>query len=131
MTDSTLDTEKYRLFVSAALSTHAARRLRGRISPDSGAQDLLGLARRLGEETDTVERRYNLHFEPPYPGLTSGPEAIRGGFRILLACTASNDEGASLGVVFTALIPGRPPRVSVTPPGARIPEEWRPLDGLV
>ena len=129
--DPVLDTEARRLFVSAALSAHAGRRLRGRIPSESVAEDLLRLACRLGEEANVVERRYGLRFEPAYPGVTGGPEAVRGGCRLLLACGALDDGGTSLGVVFTALIPGRPPRVSVTPPGARIPEEWRPLDGLV
>jgi hypothetical protein len=130
MTDSGLDTEARRLFASAALSTHAARCLRGRIVPESVAEDLLELARCLGEETNTVERRYRLRFEPPYPGLTAGPESVRGGFRLLLACKASDDEGTLLGVIFTALIPGRPPQVSVAPVETRIPEEWRPLADL-
>lgn len=131
MTDSTLDTEARRLFVSAALSAHSARRLRGRISLHSSAEDLLRLARHLGEEAGTVGRRYRLRFVPPYPGVTAGPEAARGGPRLLLACTASNDKGAQIGVVFTTLIPGRAPLVSVAPAGARIPEEWRPLEALL
>lgn len=126
MTEPVLDTEAYRLFLSAALSTHAARRLRGSISPENDAEDLLLLARRLGEGASAVEQRYRLRFEPPYPGVTAGPEPVGGGFRLLLACSALDDGGAPLGVVFTALIPGRPPRVSVAPVGARIPEEWRP-----
>jgi hypothetical protein len=127
MTDSGLDTEAQRLFASAALSAHAARR---RIAPESVAADLLELARCLGEETNIVERRYRLRFEPSYPGLTAGPEAVRGGFRLLLSCRASDDEGAPLGVIFTVLIPGRPPQVSVAPVETRIPEEWRPLADL-
>jgi hypothetical protein len=130
MTDPGLDTEARRLFASAALSTHAARRLRGRIAPESVAADLLELAGCLGEETNIVERRYRLRFEPSYPGLTAGPEAVRGGFRLLLACRASDDEGAPLGVIFTALISGRPPQVSAAPVETRIPEEWRPLADL-
>ncbi len=116
--------EARRLFVSAALTTHAARRLRGRVPSESDAGDLLDLARCLGEEAGAVERRYRLRFEPPYPGVTAGPESVRGGIRLLLACRASGDDGVPLGVVFTALIPGRPPQVSLAPPGARISEEW-------
>jgi len=125
MMDPILDPEARRLFVSAALTAHAARHLRGRVPSESDAEDLLDLTRRLGEEAGAVERRYRLRFEPPYPGVTAGPESVRGGIRLLLACRASGDDGVPLGVVFTALIPGRPPQVSLAPPGARIPEEWR------
>lgn len=128
MTDP-VDTEARRLFVSAALSTHAARRLRGRVAPGAAAGDLLDGARSLGEGSEAVERRYRLRFEPPYPGVTAGPEAVGGGSRLLLACAASDDGGAPLGVVFTVLIPGRSPQVSVAPPGTPVPEEWRTPDG--
>jgi hypothetical protein len=131
MMDHTLDSEAHRLFVSAALSTHAARCLRGHVPPHSAGEYLLEMARLLGEEANTIGRRYRLRFEPPYPGVTAAPEPVRGGFRPLLACTAVYDGGTPLGVTFTALIPGRPPRVSVAPVGARIPEEWRPLADLL
>lgn len=127
MTDPLLDQEARRLFVSAALTTHAARRLRGRLAPGSGAEELIESARRLGEEMGPVERRYRLRFEPPYPGVTAGPESVRGGLRLLLACAVSGEDGRALGVAFTALIPGRPPQVSVAPAAARIPGEWRTL----
>ena len=50
-------------------------------------------------------------FEPAYPGL-----GVREGLRLLLACRAYRD-GEELGTVFTALIVGREPSVSVAPPG--------------
>lgn len=123
--DRPLDLEARRLFVSTALTTHAVRRLEGRIVAESNAENLLTLARRLGEGTGSVERRYRLRFDPPYPGVTAGPEVVSGGLRLLLACTAFNQDGKPLGVVFTTLIPGRLPQVSVAPVEARIPEEWR------
>lgn len=128
--DPALDLEARRLFVSAALSAHAARRLRGRISAESTSDGLLAQARRLGEEAESVERRYGLRFQPPYPGVTAGVESVGGGVRLVLACAASGDDGTPLGVAFTALIPGRRPQVSVAPAEARIPEEWRPLAEL-
>jgi len=124
--DPTLDLEARRLFVSAALSTHAARSLRGRIPAGADAGELLAVARRLGEGTLPFQRRYRLHLEPPYPGLTTGPERMRGGSRLVLACRAFDGE-EPLGVVFTTLIPGRPPRVSVAPAETPVPEEWRPV----
>lgn len=119
--DPTLDLEARRLFVSTALSTHAARSLRGRVD-DAGR--LLAAARHLGEGLAPVQQRYRLRFEPPYPGLTAGPERLRGGSRIVLACRAFDGE-RPLGVVFTTLIPGRLPQVSVAPAETSIPEEWR------
>ena len=124
--DPALDLEARRLFVSAALTTHAVRSLGGRLPAECDAGDLLILARRLGEGMGPVHRRYRLRFEPPYPGLTAGPEAVGGGSRIVLACRAFDGEGRQLGVVFTTLIPGRLPQVSVAPPRAGIPENWRP-----
>ncbi len=128
--DPILDLEARRLFASTALSAHAARRLRGRIAPESSAEDLFEAALRLGEEADLLERRYRLRFEPPYPGVTAGVEDAGGGLRLVLACTAGDPEGNPLGLVFTALIPGRRAQVSVAPVEARIPDEWRPLADL-
>lgn len=127
--DPTLDLEARRLFTSAALTTHAVRSLEGRLPAGGEARDLLVLAQRLGAGTDPVRRRYGLSFEPSYPGLTAGPEAVGGGPRLVLACRASDAEGRPLGVVFTTLIPGRLPQVSVAPPRAGIPEDWRPVAG--
>ena len=124
--DPTLDLEARRLFVSAALTTHAVRSIRGRIAAWSDAGDLLALAHRLGREMAPVQQRYRLRFEPPYPGLTAGPEAVGGGLRIVLACRAFDQEERPLGVVFTTLIPGRLPQVSVAPTQAGIPEDWHP-----
>jgi len=53
-------------------------------------------------------------------------EATSGGLRLLLACRAFDRDGISLGVVFTALVPGRLPQVSVAPFATPIPEGWRP-----
>ncbi len=126
--DPTLDLQAQRLFVATALTTQASRCLRGPVAADSSAEDLLALARRLGEEIEPLERRYDLRFEPSYPGLTAGVESAGGTLRLVLACTASSGEERPLGVVFTALIPGRRPQVSVAPPGAYFPGEWRRLD---
>jgi hypothetical protein len=122
--DPTLDLEARRLFVSAAMATHAARSFRGRVPACDDAGELLAVARRLGEGFASLQKRYRLRFEPPYPGLTAGPERVRGGSRIVLACRAFDDE-RPLGVVFTTLIPGRPPQVSVAPPETPVPEGWR------
>jgi hypothetical protein len=126
--DPTLDLQAQRLFVATALTTQASRCLRGHVAADSSAEDLLALARRLGEEIEPLERRYGLRFEPSYPGLTAGVESAGGTLRLVLACTAFTGEERPLGVVFTVLIPGRRPQVSVAPVEAQVPGEWRQLD---
>jgi len=126
MDPTLLDLEARRLFVSAALSTHATRSLRGRVPAGGDVGELLAVARRLGEGIAPIKRRYRLRFEPSYPGLTTGPERMRGGSRIVLACRAFDGEGP-LGMVFTTLIPGRLPQVSVAPAETPVPEGWRPV----
>ena len=125
--DPALDLEARRLFVSAALTTHAVRSLGGRLPADGEARDLLDLARRLGAGIISIQQRYRLSFDPAYPGLTAGAETVGGGPRIVLACGAFDHEQRPLGVVFTTLIPGRLPQVSVAPAEAGVPEDWRPV----
>jgi hypothetical protein len=126
--DPTLDLERRRLLISAMLSAQARRRLGSSLAAGSSAGELLDLARRLNEGAVLVERAYRLRFEPPYPGVTAGPQSVGGTHRLLLACEASDTEGNPIGVVFTALILGRSPQVSVAPAGADIPEDWLPPD---
>ena len=127
--DPTLDLETRRLYLSAALTTRVSRRMGGRIAANSNARDLLALARDL--DAEQIGHAYRLSFEPSYPGVTAGVEVVRGGLRLLLACRAS-DSGDSrpLGVIFTTLIPGRPPQVSVAPAGTPIPAAWLSLEEL-
>jgi hypothetical protein len=127
--DPELDLETRRLYLSAALSSRVARSIGRRVAADSDAEDLLALARYLGVQTEHVERNHRLSFEPPYPGVTAGVEVVGGGLRLLLACRIFDDEEGLLGVVFTTLIPGRPPLVSIAPAGAPVPEEWLPPGG--
>ena len=128
--DPSLDLQARRLFVSAALTTQAVREADGRLPSGSAGEDLLALARNLGEGISGLMRRHHLRFEPPYPGLTAGTERLPAGPRLVLACEAFDEGGWQVGVVFTTLIPGRLPQVSVAPAGAHVPEEWRPLADL-
>ena len=128
--DPALDLETRRLYLSAALTTQVSRRMGGRIAANSNARDLLSLARELGSQTERIERTHRLSFEPSYPGVTAGVEVVRGGLRLLLACRASDSDGQPLGVIFTTLIPGRPPQVSVAPAGTPIRAAWRSLEEL-
>ena len=126
--DPTLDLQAQRLFVATALITQASWCLRGHVAADSSAEDLLALARRLAEGIAPLEQRYGLRFEPSYPGVTAGVESAGDTLRLVLACTAFTGEKKPLGVVFTALIPGRRPQVSVAPVETHVPGEWRRLD---
>jgi hypothetical protein len=84
------------------------------------------LAHHLQQDVASIERAHNYRFEPAYPGATAGPEPVMGSWRLVLACTDYKD-GMVLGVVFTTLIPGRPPQVSIAPVGTPIPDGWQPL----
>lgn len=128
--DPTLDLEAKRLFVSTALTTHAARILRGFVPSDSDGEKLLLVARHLGEEVEPIERRYRLCFDPSYPGVSTGVESVGGGLRLVFACEVLDTGRHPLGVAFTSLIPGRRPQVSVAPRTANIPEGWRTLNEL-
>src|SRR4051812_20885901 len=128
--DPELDLEARRLYLSAALTMQAARSIGGRIDADSDVLDLLALARDLVTQAEHIEHAHGLSFEPPYPGVTAGVEAVVGGsLRLLLACRVSDRNHRPLGVIFTALIPGRPPQVSAAPVGTPIPGEWRLPEG--
>jgi len=87
----------------------------------------MALARRLPPEAAALESRCRLRFEPDYPGVTQGVEGVRGGLRLVLACWAYGGGDEPMGVVFTALIAGRRPVVSVAPAPVGIPEGWRSL----
>ena len=128
--DPTLDLEAKRLFISTALTTHAARSLGGFIPANSDKEELLLFAHRLGEEMGSIEHRHRLYFEPSYPGVSAGVESVGGGLRLVFACEVLDTERHPLGVAFTSLIPGRRPQVSVAPRAAGIPEGWRPLERM-
>jgi hypothetical protein len=120
--DPILDLERRRLLISATLTAQARRCLGETLA----AGELLDMARRMNEGADSIERAHRLRFEPAYPGVTAGPESVGGTSRLLLACNVRDRDGAPVGVVFTTLIAGRSPQVSVAPPGADIPGDWRP-----
>jgi hypothetical protein len=119
--DPTLDLERRRLLISATLTAQARRRLGETLA----AGELLDMARGLSEGAASIEHAYHLRFEPAYPGVTAGPESVARTSRLLLACNVRDRDGAPVGVVFTTLIAGRSPQVSVAPPGADIPRDWR------
>ena len=123
--DPTLELERRRLLISAALTAQARRRLGSSLAANLSVEELLDLACGMSEGTGMIERAYRLHFDPPYPGVTAGPQSVGGTPRLILACSVRDRVGTPIGVVFTTLIAGRPPQVSVAPAGASIPEGWR------
>jgi hypothetical protein len=128
--DSSLDLQAQRLFVATALTTQALRCFRGHVAANVDAAELLAMARRLTEQIGPIERRYGLRFEPSYPGVTAAVESASGTLRLVLACTAYSSEEKPLGVVFTALISGRRPQVSVGPVEAHVPRGRQAMDDL-
>ena len=121
---SELTRQARRLALAAELTRRAARAVGDRIAADA---DLAALARDLAAIAAPVERAHRLRFAPPYPGVTGGVEELRGGRRLVLACTAPGPGGAPEAVVFTTLIAGRPPQVAAAPAGTPIPAGWAPL----
>ena len=98
--DRPLADEARRLALGSSL-TRQARRL----TPQP-LEDLAAAAEAL-----TAATHRDVRFDPSYPGVGE-PEGVR----LLLACRAYRD-GEELGTVFTVLIVGREPTVSVAPPG--------------
>ena len=123
--DPALDLQRSRLLISAALTAQARRRLGSSLAANLSVEELLDLACGMSEGAGTIERAYRLRFDPPYPGVTAGPQSVGGTSRLMLACSVRDRVGTPIGVVFTTLIAGRPPQVSVAPAGTSIPEGWR------
>ena len=98
--DRPLADEARRLALGSSLTRQARRLAPGPL------YDVAAAAQALGTATHR-----DVEFHPAYPGVGE-PE----GDRLLLACSAYRD-GEVLGTVFTALIVGREPSVSVAPPG--------------
>jgi len=123
--DPTLDLERKRLLISAALTAQARRHLGSSLTANVSVGELLDLACGVSEGAGTIERAYRLRFDPPYPGVTAGPQSAGGTSRLMLACSVRDRGGTPIGVVFTTLIACRLPQVSVAPAGTSIPEGWR------
>jgi hypothetical protein len=88
----------------------------------AAADALLAAARSLADDGSLAER-HGVRFEPAFPGATAGVE----GRRIVLACALAEPDGSPIGTAFTTLIAGRPPTVSVAPPGTAGGDDWAPL----
>src|SRR5215211_286407 len=76
--DPTLDLERRRLLISAALTAQARRHLGSSLAANVSVGELLDLACGASEGAGTIERAYRLCFDPPYPGVTAGPQSVGG-----------------------------------------------------
>jgi hypothetical protein len=101
--DRPLADEARRLALASSLTRQTRRLAAGPLD------DLAAAAQALAAATHP-----DVVFEPAYPGVGEHE-----GRRLLLACRAYRD-GAEVGTVFTALIVGREPTVSVAPPGTAL-----------
>jgi hypothetical protein len=112
-----IDDQARRLYLSRWLTRRAQSVVGGAVPDDASAESLTALAVRFrGPEADKGPLA-GLRFEPPYPGDVVECTTAGGKARVLLASTVSAGT-TTLGVVFTVLIAGRNPEVSVAPPSA-------------
>ncbi|HZB24166.1 MAG TPA: hypothetical protein VE444_10020, partial [Gaiellaceae bacterium] len=114
-----LSLEGRRLALASILARHCIARVPvGPAAPGA----LLAAARSLADD-GALGERHDVRFEPSFPGATAGVE----GRRIVLACELAELDGSPIGTAFTTLIAGRPPTVSVAPPGTVGGDGWTPL----
>jgi hypothetical protein len=112
-----IDDQAKRLYVSRWLTQRAIAAVGGAVPDDAPLENLDDLAVRIRQYDPKRMPLTGLRFEPPYPGRALESTTTAGRARLLLACTV-RDGAATLGVVFTVLIAGRHPEVSVAPSSA-------------
>lgn len=104
-----------RLVVAGALRLHLGRVLGpGGLPVDLDDDALRRTAASLATDVDTRAGLHRVRFDPPYPG-TGAVQAVRHGRRLVLRTAARDDDGTTLGVVLTVLVPGREPQVQISP----------------
>lgn len=112
-----IDDQARRLYLSRWLTRRAQAVVGGAVPDDASAESLAALAVRFREQGLEQSPVAGLRFEPAYPGDVLESAAVDGKARLVLSSTVSSGATA-LGVVFTVLIGGRRPEVSVAPPSA-------------
>jgi hypothetical protein len=112
-----IDDQARRLYLSRWLTWRAQSVVGGAVPDDASAEILTALADRFRGPDSTKGPLAGLRFDPPYPGDLVESTTAGGRARVLLASTVSGGT-TTLGVVFTVLIAGRNPEVSVAPPSA-------------
>jgi hypothetical protein len=112
-----IDDQAKRLYMSRWLTRRAVAAVGGAIPDDASPEGLEVLAARIRQPDSEQIPLTGLWFEPPYPGDVLESTTPAGRARLLLVCTVGAG-AATLGVVFTVLIAGRHPEVSVAPSSA-------------
>jgi hypothetical protein len=112
-----IDDQARRLYLSRWLTRHAQAVVGGTVPDGASAESLAALAIRFRGPDFEKGPLAGLRFEPPYPGNVVESTTAEGRARVMLASTVSAAT-TTLGVVFTVLIAGRHPEVSVAPPSA-------------
>jgi hypothetical protein len=112
-----IDDQARRLYLSRWLTRRAQGLVGGAVPDDASAESLTALAVRLRGPDSDKGPLGGLRFAPPYPGDLVESTLAGGKARVILASTVSAG-ATTLGVVFTVLIAGRHPEVSVAPPSA-------------
>lgn len=110
------DHQARRLFLAAALTQHVRQRLGGRLPTHLTPEGLRQTAEALRGSMDRIEALYRCSFEPAFPGVEMA-DAGAAPSRLVLTC-ALGYGGETAGTVYTTLIPGRPPQVSIAPAAA-------------
>jgi hypothetical protein len=111
---SGLDDQARRLYLARSLTRRATETIGGTVPVETSPDELAGIAQRLVKIRPDELAMKGLHLDPPYPGHVLADDVAR---RVVLSCIATI-EGRSIGRVFTVLIAGREPEVSVEPPTA-------------
>ncbi|GLZ52582.1 hypothetical protein [Actinomycetospora sp. NBRC 106378] len=110
-----VDPAARRLVVVGVLRLHLSRVLGPAGLPrDLDDDALLRAAASLATDVDTRAGLHRVRFDPPYPGAGT-IEEVRHGRRLVLRTAAWDEDGSTLGVVLTVLIPGREPQVQISP----------------
>jgi hypothetical protein len=112
-----IDDQARRLYLSRWLTRRAQAVVGGAVPDDASAESLIALAVRFRGLDSEKGPLGGMRFEPPYPGDVVESTTAGGKARVLLASTVSAGT-TTLGAVFTVLIAGRNPEVSVAPPSA-------------
>src|SRR5919112_3688978 len=76
--DPTLNLERRRFLISAALTVQTRRRLGSRLAANISVGELLDLACGVSEGAGTIESAYRLRFDPPTPASRPDPRASGG-----------------------------------------------------
>jgi hypothetical protein len=114
-----IDEQARRLYLSRWLTRRAQEVVGGALPDDASAESLAALVARFRGPDSNQRPLAGLRFDPPYPGDIVESATAEGKARVLLASTVSVG-ATTLGVVFTVLIAGRHPEVSVAPPSASV-----------